>query len=216
MKIKSYSKYFLDYVMQNFGEAFDYANYAYNLSLDEFMSYFINSGYASKFENGDMNVVLGMSGTELVLNVFYELSIKEKIYKPRNSITFSPEFWTGWILCLFQYETQFPFSYINSLLKMDDILSLYPTLHEASEQKCIDVLLTRLKNNIKSTRLQELRKKAGYSQKELSFISGVNLRTLQEYENRSKDINKASSQTLYYLSKALNAKMEDIIEYINL
>ena len=216
MKIKSYNKCFLDYTMSNFGEAFDYAYYAYNLSLDEFMNYFITSGYALRYENGDMSVILGMSGIELVLNVFDKLNIQEKIFKPSNSIKFSKEFWAGWILCLFQYETQFPFSYINSLLKMEDILKLYPTLHEASEEKCIDVLLTRLKNNIKSTRLQELRKKVGISQRELAFISGVNLRTLQEYENRSKDINKASSQTLYYLSKALNVKMEDIIEYVEL
>ncbi len=216
MNFKNYDKCFLDYTMSNFGEAFDYASYAYNLSLDQFLQYFISSGYALRYEDGDINVILGMSGTELVLNVFYKLNIQEKIVKPNNSISFSKEFWAGWILCLFQYETQFPFSYIHSLLKMEDILNLYPTLHEASEQKCLDVLLTRFKNNIKCTRLQELRKKKGISQRELANISGVNLRTLQEYENRSKDINKASSQTLFYLSKALNVKIEDLIEYINL
>ncbi len=39
MNFKNYDKCFLDYTMSNFGEAFDYANYAYNLSLDQFMQY---------------------------------------------------------------------------------------------------------------------------------------------------------------------------------
>ena len=60
--------------------------------------------------------------------------------------------------------------------------------------------------------LQKLRKNCGYSQKELSLKSGVNLRTLQQYELRSKDINKAASGTLPALSKVLGCSIEDLLE----
>ena len=53
-----------------------------------------------------------------------------------------------------------------------------------------------------ATKLQELRKNIGYSQRELAEKSGVNLRTLQQYELKAKDINKAAT-TLLALSKTL-------------
>lgn len=51
-----------------------------------------------------------------------------------------------------------------------------------------------------------------YTQKELSERSGVSLRSIQMYEQRNKDINKASAETIYRLSKALGCNMEDLIE----
>ena len=55
--------------------------------------------------------------------------------------------------------------------------------------------------------------KAGYTQKELAEKSGVNLRTLQQYEIRGKDINKAASANLMALAKVLGCHMEDLMEY---
>ena len=43
---------------------------------------------------------------------------------------------------------------------------------------------------------QCLKKAAGLSQKELSQLAGINLRTLQQYEIVSKDINRASGQSI--------------------
>ena len=42
---------------------------------------------------------------------------------------------------------------------------------------------------------------------------GVNLRTLQQYEIRAKDINKAAGATLLALSKVLGCRVEDLLEY---
>ena len=47
---------------------------------------------------------------------------------------------------------------------------------------------------------------------ELSKLSGVSLRSIQVYEQRNKDINKASLETVYRLSKALGCTVEDLIE----
>ena len=48
---------------------------------------------------------------------------------------------------------------------------------------------------------------------ELAEKSGVNLRTLQEYDNRAMDINRAVGGTLTALSKVLGCQMEDLLEY---
>jgi transcriptional regulator with XRE-family HTH domain len=52
----------------------------------------------------------------------------------------------------------------------------------------------------------------GYTQAQLAELSQVSLRSIQMYEQRKKNINKASAKTLYLLSKALSCKMEDLIE----
>ena len=62
------------------------------------------------------------------------------------------------------------------------------------------------------SKLKEARERAGLTQKELSERSGVNIRTVQNYEQGYKDINKAQELSLYKLAKALDVTMEDLIE----
>lgn len=62
------------------------------------------------------------------------------------------------------------------------------------------------------TKLQALRKSSGLSQSQLADLSGVNLRSLQYYEQGAKDINKASAQTVFALARALGCAMEDLME----
>lgn len=59
--------------------------------------------------------------------------------------------------------------------------------------------------------LKETRVSKGLSQSELADRSGVSLRTIQGYEIGQRDINKASGETLYKLSKALGCLMEDLL-----
>ena len=60
--------------------------------------------------------------------------------------------------------------------------------------------------------LKEYRVKTGMSQSKLAEVSGVSVRMIQYYEQGVKDINKASGETLYKLSRALGCKMEDLLE----
>ena len=62
------------------------------------------------------------------------------------------------------------------------------------------------------TSLKRIRMAYGYSQKKLAEMSGVNLRSIQMYGQRNKDINKAQSDSLYRLAKALGCTMEDLLE----
>ena len=62
------------------------------------------------------------------------------------------------------------------------------------------------------TNLKRIRATKGYSQKQLAELSGVSLRSIQMYEQRQKDINKAQSDSLFRLAKALGCIMEDLLE----
>lgn len=63
-----------------------------------------------------------------------------------------------------------------------------------------------------SKKLKEIRTAAGLSQSKLAEASGVNVRTIQHYEQGSKNLDHAKIDTLLKLSLALNCKLIDLIE----
>lgn len=212
--IRAYDEMYLDDAMTNLGEAFDYAAHSCHMKMDNFMELFLVSNLVSQFEKGVPNVVSGMSGTELVWNVLKQ-SGKTDEYLPEPQIEYdcSTEYWCGWILAYYQWYTGCSFKDILKVISISEVERLYPALHEAPEEKFVDAVNSRLNNRNLPTKLQSLRKNIGYSQRELSEKSGVNLRTLQQYELRAKNINKASGRILLALSKTLGCRVEDLMEY---
>lgn len=209
----AYDSIYLDDAMRNLGEAVDYAVNACKITPDEFMNLFIASRLAEQFGKGNPKYVAGMSGTELVMETVI-VSGKKMTFPPAKvEYDCSPEYWCGWIIAYYQWATGRPFRDIHSRFSMQEILKLYPTLHEADEEKAVDTLNNMIKTSIQPAKLQQQRKRCGYTQKRLAEISGVNLRTLQQYELKAKEIDKASVQTVLALSNALGCGIEDIIEY---
>lgn len=49
---------------------------------------------------------------------------------------------------------------------------------------------------------------------ELAQQSGVSVRTIQQYEQRRKDINKAQTETLLKIARVLVCKVEDLVEKV--
>lgn len=61
------------------------------------------------------------------------------------------------------------------------------------------------------SRLKFMREEKGMSQLSLSEQSGVNIRTIQAYEQGLKDINKAQVVTVLQLAEALECDVYEII-----
>lgn len=61
------------------------------------------------------------------------------------------------------------------------------------------------------TVLKKLREEQGLTQKELSELSGINLRSLQDYEQGHKNLASAKGSTLLQLSRSLKCTMEQLI-----
>ena len=85
-------------------------------------------------------------------------------------------------------------------------------MHEASEDRFVDTLNAIIKKNDSISRLQKQRRICGYSQRELAEEASVNIRTLQQYELKTKDINKASVQSVLALASALGCQIDDLLE----
>lgn len=62
------------------------------------------------------------------------------------------------------------------------------------------------------TNLKNRRENAGFSQSQLAAKSGVNVRTLQEYEQGKKSVDRARIETLCDIAIALNCNVADVIE----
>lgn len=210
--IRAYSEQYLSDAMANLGEAFDYAANKCGQSLDAFMDLFVASGFADKFGKGEPKIVSGLSGTELAIEVISKAG--KPIDFPTAQIEYdcSPEYWCGWILAFYQWYTATPFRAIHMSMSLGEILALYSTHHEAPEEKFVDTMDAIIRRKKNTTKLQTQRKRCGYSQKVLSEKSGVNIRTLQQYELGAKDIGKASVQTVLALANVLGCKAEDIVE----
>lgn len=212
MMTYAYDEMYLNDAMRNLGEAFDYSATVLHISMDDFLDMFIISGIAEQFAAGVPKFVSGLSGTELVWEILNRTKKMNVSPAPQIEYDYSPEYWCGWILAFYQWNTGKSFKEIKNYLPMSEIYRLYPTLHEAAEEKFVDVANAILKRKNLPTKLQIVRKAIGLSQKKLSEKSGVTLRMIQQYEQRAKDINKAAASNLFALAQALGCKAEDLLE----
>ena len=89
---------------------------------------------------------------------------------------------------------------------------MYYTLHEADITKFVDIADERIREFFTETNLKRIRISYGCTQAELADRSGVSLRSIQMYEQRRKDINKASVETVYRIAKVLGCSVEDLLE----
>ena len=211
--MRAYDELYLDDAMQNLGEAMDYAVNACGMEPDMFMDMFVTGGLAKQFGSGVPKYVAGMSGTELVWEVTERAGREEELPMAQIDYECSPEYWAGWILAYYQWYTGRSFKNIKNHISVKEVLDLYSILHEASEEKFVDVLNRRIRRQNAPTNLQTLRKAGGYSQKELADKAGVSLRMIQQYEQRAKDINKAAAINLFALAQVLGCRAEDLLEY---
>ena len=59
--------------------------------------------------------------------------------------------------------------------------------------------------------LRSFRKKEKLTKKQLSDLTGISMRTIDDYETGKRDINGARLSTLLKLCKALSCRLEDIL-----
>lgn len=211
--MKVYSELYLDLAMDNLGEMLDYVRYMLTMELDEFFELFLHTGIAARFESGDPRYLAGMSGTELALEVLYEAGITVPKEKQTGRVEYAATeaYWCGWILAYYQWKSRRHFSDIYKYLSIDEIERMYYPFHEESEEKFVSEINQRLRVTAYASALQKLRKQSKLSQRELAEKSGVNLRTLQEYETGRKQIKKASVSTVLALADSLECSVEDLL-----
>ncbi len=207
-----YRETHLDKVMSLLGEAFDYAINDCKISGDNFVKMFIVSVVSERIEREEPAYISGKSGIELVREIVFSLTGKQETAAPVDKSYRTAEYWCGWAIAYYQWDSGRSFKEIFQIIEFEDLIKLYPTLHEADISKFSELMEDKIKQALPETNLKRVRLLYGYSQKELSEVAGVSLRSIQMYEQRQKDINHASVETVGKLAKALGCSIEDLTE----
>ena len=210
--IRAYDKVYLEKARTALGRMLDFAVYDLKYDISAFFDLFLTSGVAGRFESGDYAVIAGMSGVELAYLVLENSGVSFHRIAPNYTIDRSEEYWAGWALAYYQWETAMSFAEIVRHIPIRDIVALYSPYHEMDIRQFVDKMNALYRAAQPDTNLKRLRKAAGFSQRELSEMSGIPLRTIQQYEQRQKSINKAQAEYLVMLAKALCCEVDAMLE----
>lgn len=212
--IHAYDKVYLEKARISVGRMLDFSVNDLHYDIGDFFELFIKTGIAERFERGDFTLIAGMSGVELTYEVFEKAGIAIERVKTRYTSDRSKEFWTGWALAYYQWYTSESFAEITKYIPIKDIVALYSPYHEMDIRQFVDKMNELYRKAKPETNLKLRRKRAGLSQRELAEQTGISVRTIQQYEQRQKNINKAQGEYLALLAKALCCNVEDLIEKI--
>lgn len=205
----AYDRNYLEAARAVLGRMLDYAVYDLKYELSDFWDRFLASPVSLLFEQGDASVVVGRSGVELALMVCG----KNKNYpRPRFTEERSAEYWLGWAIAYFQWSTGIPFSQITEFVPIVKIRDMYSPYHEMDVRQFCDALSAVYAKYKKETNLKRKRKEAGISQSQFADLTGIPLRTIQQYEQGQKSINKARAEYLIAMARALCCKPELLLE----
>ena len=208
----AYNELYLNDAIHVLANAFDYAINVCKEDANWFAEIFVKSGIAEQFERGNPAIISGMSGEELVRKILSNINLDKEFSTNLYIINRSKEYWAGWALAQYQWYTNKRFKDIFSRISLQEIIGMYHIYHEMDITNFIEAINNKFDEIILETNLKKIRSNREISQSELAKLSGVTIRSIQLYEQRVNDIDKAQGHTLYKLAKALGCQIEELLE----
>ena len=212
--IHAYRETYLSKAQSVLGDAFHYAVNTCSISGSDFIKLFVASSVSKRMENGEPAYLAGKSGIEIVVEVVAETMGKEVGEEPQMQMGRSREYWIGWAVAYYQWHSARRYGDIFKAVSFENLQNMYYSLHEADISKFVGVMDLLMQEFFPETNLKRIRTAYGCTQAELAKLSGVSLRSIQMYEQRNKDINKASVETIHRIAKVLGCTIEDLMEKV--
>lgn len=213
--IHAYSGSYLPDAQVALADYFDYVINGCGIAPDLAAALFAQSEWGRQFEYGNPSVVAGMSGTELAQAVLADTFLVADYPSPPFDEGRSPEFWVGWVLAAFQWRFVCSFKDVFRRVPLSELLGWYPLYHEMDQSHFDESLRELLQERRGETNLKRIREARGLSQSALAEQAQVGLRSIQMYEQRVNDIDKAQGRTLYRLARVLGCTIDDLLENPN-
>ena len=236
----AYDEICLDRAADNLGRMLDYSAYSLHYDIAAMIDLFIASGTAALFEHGDIRITAGMSGVELAYEILEKSGVTFERTQPRHTKSLSAEYWCGHTLAHIQWETCMPFDQIiksfspaafvsgYGMSRLDFLNGLPLDIGEEDRSARIKIFSKEFSANAEAeflsptdsgsrsgksedTPLKKMRIKNGLSQSGLAKASGIPVRTIQQYEQRQKDLSKARAEYLIALARALSCDPSRLI-----
>jgi len=214
METCAYPAFYLPDAKRHLGACTDYLVRTCGWSVADVGQAYATSRLLSAFGRGDSGAIAGLSGIELAQRIASESSDETSTPSAMPHTTCrSPEYWTGWALAHLQWHLARPFSWILRRMPLETIRAKYAIYHEMDLSRFLEDVASAIRRIRCEPNLRRLRRAAGLSQTQLAKESGVHVRSIQLYEQRVQDINRASAESLRALSKCLSCAIEDIMEH---
>jgi DNA-binding transcriptional regulator YiaG len=236
--MSSYREAVTEKAAKTMAHMLDFAVHDLRQDASAFFELFTASGIADMFGNGDIRLTAGTSGVELAYRVLGSSGITAERVSYRYTSGRSREYWTGYALGRYQAERSIPFSDIIGAVSLQVMITMCDGYREAEIRSIMDSLnwmdtltipdhmnedhyrefSSHIDDKVASvratsdTRLKRLRIRSGYSQSGLAAASGVPVRTIQQYEQRQKDINKAAFESIIKLAAAIGCEPSALME----
>ncbi len=211
----AYDKAYLLRARQSLGRMLDFACHGLGYSPRVFWDFFLGSGVAASFGDGDVRCIAGMSGYELAYEVLDRCGEKYiRMVDPTPPDGKSPEYWAAWSVAHYQWFRGLDFPRINAVAPIDDIVAMYHPYHEMDVSQFCDEMDRLYRLKFPERNLKRIRLNAGMSQSALADRSGISVRTIQELEQGRKDVNRAGIDTLMPLAAALSVDVEALVERV--
>ncbi len=207
----AYDETYLPGAQRNLGEAFEYAVLSCGMEADEFADRFIASGLAQEWEEASPRVLAGISGTELARDALALTGAARDWPPPRRAFDCPPEYWAGWAVAYYQWWSARTFRDIFSIAPASEIVLRYVPLHEESENRFVDWMEGLAADRARSVPLKTMRLLRGWSQHVLGLRSGVNVRSIRQYEQDPASILRAGAGTVRILARTLGCRMDDLL-----
>lgn len=204
--IRAYDEIYLAQARTSIARMLDYAVHDLKYELAEFWQLFVSSEICYRYEKGEPRVLAGMSGVEIAR------AVTGRFVEPRFTISRSEEYWAGWAIAYFQWATSLSFAEITSVVPIEEVRSMYAPFHEMDILQFYDRMCELYSERVGESNLKRIRQRAGLSQNELSRMSKVPVRTIQQYEQGQKCINRAGAEYVISMAHVLCCEPMDLLE----
>ena len=204
----AYEESYVSGVQQAMGSMLDYAVNVRGADIRLYYGRFLHSRFPALLERGCPGIFIGRSGIEMAIELLGEPPVpaaRQMLYPGR-------EYWTGWALAYYQWRSGRSLPDIERLVPIDQVEQLYHPFHEMD----ISSFCMRMDELCSAaqplTNLQQLRMQAQLSQRQLADLAGMPVRTLQQYEQRQKSINRDRAEYVVSLARVLCCEPSDLLE----
>lgn len=191
-------------------EMFEYAKSYYRMNCDRFFELFNETYISDSIYNLNIICVYGKSSIELVDDIIKTIDVKTHNHHSKSLVRAPKHYWLGLIIASYCIGKRISFKEFEKKVNLVDLLNMYDIMHEAAQLRMIDEIDNIIRRQ--EPCLAQIRKSKGMSQKELSILSNVSLRSIQMYEQRQKSISKASFETVRNLARALAINIDDLYD----
>lgn len=237
---RAFNSLLLPGAMDSLGRMLDYSVHSLRIDAAVMMELFSASNTGEEFSRGDIRLLAGMSGIELAYEILERSGVSYERIPQRHASGPSSEYICGGALARIQWESSAGFAAITEVLPVNEMIAEFAALRtellaklpldaspagrtEALQRLGAEFMESKAalfrssvteSTRASDTPLKKARIKNGLSQRALAEASGVPLRTIQQYEQRQKDLSKARSEYLIMLSGALNCPPASLLETV--